>query len=340
MAETLCGSPFVQIYAEPMLNYLTRFFVRLYMAPEILRYEKYDAKADLWSVGAVLFEMSVGKPPFRAQNHVDLLRKIEKGEDKIRFPDERKPEEGSDKIPTQVADDLKALIRRLLKRNPQERMNFDDFFVEAEAVATGGSAAHLATVQRVPMTAKANNIIPRSSPTNNTAATAASTGPTSQRVNSAGSPLRDSRSAALANGVGAYAQPVVPSPSPPIALSAAPSPPRIPSYIDTDPPPFARRPSSVPVASAQSTRPPSGTAPGTVAEADFKALDYGQIRRKSLGGGLVSFFPRPGLPRRSQIRLPHSFQVYWSPVCIFHASLCCGPVCFVSKGYRIYVRFK
>lgn len=46
------------------------------MAPEILRYEKYDAKADLWSVGAVLYEMSVGKPPFRAQNHIDLLRKV------------------------------------------------------------------------------------------------------------------------------------------------------------------------------------------------------------------------------------------------------------------------
>lgn len=46
------------------------------MAPEILRYEKYDAKADLWSVGAVLYEMSVGKPPFRAQNHIELLRKV------------------------------------------------------------------------------------------------------------------------------------------------------------------------------------------------------------------------------------------------------------------------
>lgn len=37
MAETLCGSP-------------------LYMAPEILLSQRYDAKADLWSVGAILFE--------------------------------------------------------------------------------------------------------------------------------------------------------------------------------------------------------------------------------------------------------------------------------------------
>ncbi|CAG8134587.1 unnamed protein product [Penicillium olsonii] len=98
LAETLCGSP-------------------LYMAPEILRYEKYDAKADLWSVGTVLYEMVVGKPPFRASNHVELLRKIEKGEDRIRFPEENP-----------ATDEIKKLIRGLLKRNPVERLNFPDFF--------------------------------------------------------------------------------------------------------------------------------------------------------------------------------------------------------------------
>ena len=65
------------------LYYLTMWIFsetrsRLYMAPEILRYEKYDAKADLWSVGAVLYEMAVGKAPFRALNHIELLKKIER----------------------------------------------------------------------------------------------------------------------------------------------------------------------------------------------------------------------------------------------------------------------
>ena len=98
MAETLCGSP-------------------LYMAPEILRYEKYDAKADLWSVGTVLHEMLVGKPPFRAANHVELLRKIEKGDDRIRFPED-----------IIISDNMKRLIRSLLKRNPVERSSFEAFF--------------------------------------------------------------------------------------------------------------------------------------------------------------------------------------------------------------------
>ncbi|KAL8659726.1 MAG: hypothetical protein Q9226_000282 [Calogaya cf. arnoldii] len=100
LAETLCGSP-------------------LYMAPEILRYEKYDAKADLWSVGTVLYEMMVGKPPFRASNHVELLRKIERSEDRIKFPEE-----------TTLSDSLKKLIRRLLRRNPVERISFADFFID------------------------------------------------------------------------------------------------------------------------------------------------------------------------------------------------------------------
>ncbi|KAK9460704.1 kinase-like domain-containing protein [Lipomyces oligophaga] len=103
MAETLCGSP-------------------LYMAPEILRYEKYDAKADLWSIGAILYELSMGKAPFRAQNYVELIRKIDKNEDRIRF---------SEAVP--VSEPVKQLIRSLLKRNPVERMSFQDFF-QSEAV--------------------------------------------------------------------------------------------------------------------------------------------------------------------------------------------------------------
>jgi serine/threonine-protein kinase ULK/ATG1 len=103
--------------------------LRLYMAPEILRYEKYDAKVDLWSVGAVLFEMAVGKPPFRANNHVELLRKIEKGEDRIKFPDESSRQPDPNVIPPlPVPLDIKTLIRALLKRHSIQRMSFDAFF--------------------------------------------------------------------------------------------------------------------------------------------------------------------------------------------------------------------
>jgi serine/threonine-protein kinase ULK/ATG1 len=98
LADTLCGSP-------------------LYMAPEILRYEKYDAKADLWSTGTVLFEMMSGKPPFRATNHVELIARIDKNNDRIKFI------EG-----LAISDGMKSLIKALLKKNPTERISYDNFF--------------------------------------------------------------------------------------------------------------------------------------------------------------------------------------------------------------------
>lgn len=101
------------------------------MAPEILSYEKYDATADLWSVGAVLYEMSVGRPPFRANNHIELLNKINRANSRVPFPDED-PAKAATATPVPV--DIKQLIRMLLKRNPVERAGYDDFF-KAPALA-------------------------------------------------------------------------------------------------------------------------------------------------------------------------------------------------------------
>lgn len=98
MAETLCGSP-------------------LYMAPEILHHHKYDAKADLWSIGAVLFEVISGKPPFDAINQFQLLRNIERREATLP-PD----------IAMETSTDCQNLISSLLKRNPIERISFEEFF--------------------------------------------------------------------------------------------------------------------------------------------------------------------------------------------------------------------
>jgi len=98
MADTVCGSP-------------------LYMAPEILNYQKYDAKADLWSTGAILFEMIVGQVPFTGQNQVQLLRNIETTEFKI---------------PGHIAKELSPecidLLRGLLRRDADKRISFDEFF--------------------------------------------------------------------------------------------------------------------------------------------------------------------------------------------------------------------
>ncbi|KAK3718350.1 Serine/threonine-protein kinase [Vermiconidia calcicola] len=97
LAETLCGSP-------------------LYMAPEILDFQTYSQKADLWSAGAVLHELVVGRAPFRAANHIDLLKKI-KAMDQIRFDPQ-----------ISISRPMKDLIRKLLKREPMDRCGYLDLF--------------------------------------------------------------------------------------------------------------------------------------------------------------------------------------------------------------------
>lgn len=95
MADTLCGSP-------------------LYMAPEILQHKRYDAKADLWSAGTVLFEMISGRPPFNGQNHIDLLHNIQ--QKSVRLPKDVK-----------VSSEGVKLLRLLLDRDPISRASFTNF---------------------------------------------------------------------------------------------------------------------------------------------------------------------------------------------------------------------
>ncbi|XP_047316459.1 serine/threonine-protein kinase ATG1c-like [Impatiens glandulifera] len=99
LAETLCGSP-------------------LYMAPEIMQLQKYDAKADLWSVGAILFQLVTGKPPFTGNNQIQLFDNIMKSTD-LHFPPDKKKD---------LSPESMDLCRKLLRRNPVERLTFEEFF--------------------------------------------------------------------------------------------------------------------------------------------------------------------------------------------------------------------
>ncbi|ERN08074.1 serine/threonine-protein kinase ATG1c isoform X1 [Amborella trichopoda] len=97
LAETLCGSP-------------------LYMAPEIMQFQKYDAKADLWSVGAILYQLVTAKTPFSGNDQIQLLQNIKTSE--VRFPSDLK----------ELGPDCIDLCQKLLRRNPVERLTFEEFF--------------------------------------------------------------------------------------------------------------------------------------------------------------------------------------------------------------------
>ena len=94
--NTICGSP-------------------LYMAPEIVKNRKYDFKSDLWSVGVILYEMLIGRPPYRAKNIFDLVTNIEKKN--VILPSN-----------IVLTDECKDLLFKLLQKNPVERIQWDDFF--------------------------------------------------------------------------------------------------------------------------------------------------------------------------------------------------------------------
>lgn len=99
LADTLCGSP-------------------LYMAPEIIQNKKYDAKADLWSVGAILFQLVTGRPPFDGNSQFQLFQNILTSTE-LQFPAGALEE---------LHPDCVDLCRRLLRQNPVERLKFEEFF--------------------------------------------------------------------------------------------------------------------------------------------------------------------------------------------------------------------
>lgn len=94
LAETSCGSP-------------------LYMAPEILHGSAYTNKADLWSLGCVLYEMLFGTPPYgaHARSVPELLRAQR---NPLQFPRDH----------ACVTAETKLLITLLLQRDVSRRVDW------------------------------------------------------------------------------------------------------------------------------------------------------------------------------------------------------------------------
>ncbi|EDW66511.2 serine/threonine-protein kinase ULK3 [Drosophila virilis] len=88
----------------------------LYMAPEIVRKHQYDAKADLWSVGVILYECLFGKAPYSSRTIEELLLRIRKAEPIVLPPNAR------------ISNECHDLLRRLLAHEPAKRISFADFF--------------------------------------------------------------------------------------------------------------------------------------------------------------------------------------------------------------------
>jgi serine/threonine protein kinase len=89
----------------------TRCGTPTYVAPEILKNIPHDTKADMWSVGVIIYVLLVGYPPFMEDKQQDLFRKIRCGE--YEFFEE-------DWI--EVSEEAKDLIKNLLLTDPAQRL--------------------------------------------------------------------------------------------------------------------------------------------------------------------------------------------------------------------------
>ncbi|KAM9743697.1 serine/threonine-protein kinase ULK1a isoform 2-T2 [Menidia menidia] len=97
MAATLCGSP-------------------MYMAPEVIMSQNYDAKADLWSIGTIVYQCLTGKAPFHASTPQELRLFYESNTSLL------------PSIPKETSANLRHLLLGLLQRNHKDRISFDEFF--------------------------------------------------------------------------------------------------------------------------------------------------------------------------------------------------------------------
>lgn len=81
----------------------------LYMSPELVKEQPYDATSDLWSLGVILFELYVGQPPFYTNSIYSLINHIVK--DPVKYP-------------TDISKEFKSFLTGLLQKNPAKRLTW------------------------------------------------------------------------------------------------------------------------------------------------------------------------------------------------------------------------
>ena len=95
-------------------NYGNSFVGTLhYMAPEILKGEKYNYKCDIWSIGVILYRLKYGKSPFIGNTENAIINSINNFKKELI------------KTGNEEFDDL---LRKLLEKDVIKRINWNEYF--------------------------------------------------------------------------------------------------------------------------------------------------------------------------------------------------------------------
>ena len=89
-----------------------------YMSPEMLTFQGHSRAVDFYSLGALLYELVTGMPPFYHRDRVSMFRMIQT--ETVRFPN-------------YVSTPLQNLIARLLDKNPNTRLGSKGGVAEVKA---------------------------------------------------------------------------------------------------------------------------------------------------------------------------------------------------------------
>ena len=113
-----------------------------YMSPEQVRGQAIDHRTDIFSVGAILYEMLTGRRAFRGDSHVETMNAILK-EDPPEFSE----------TSANVPGSLERIIRRCVEKQPNDRFHSaHDLAIALEALsgASSHSSTSLAAVAAAP----------------------------------------------------------------------------------------------------------------------------------------------------------------------------------------------
>ena len=157
LADTVCGSP-------------------LYMAPEVLRGDRYSELADLWSVGAILFDLLCGAPPFQAESPQQLSRML--ANNPVVFP-----------AHVVLSREARALTLSLLRKNSAERASWEQFVNDVWLHASLPADAAYVEIRDTPLV----DVSMPSSSSSATATTSTTTSTTTATTTAASNSSSDAR---------------------------------------------------------------------------------------------------------------------------------------------------